>query len=196
MSGIPLTPATLRAVLIVVGVLLILAAALADVLKPQGTSPRSGLIRILLALVGAVLLGWGLFAPSKPAPEVAAPIGPAPTTPAPPADLVLAATAAIAGCPTATAPPVPAADSASLQQMQQAAAAFKTYDAAVVSYTSCVDGKIASLSRQYGTTAAQTDLERLRVFGTTVHNTAVDQEQALADKFNAQVRLFRSRHPS
>jgi hypothetical protein len=33
------------------------------------------------------------------------------------------------------------------------------------------------------------------VFGDSAHNTAIDQEQALADKFNAQVRLYRSRHP-
>jgi hypothetical protein len=198
MSESSLSPATVRAVLIAIGVLLLVAAALADALKLPGTrpgSPSRGLTRVLLALVGAGLLGWALLAPSKPAAVVAAPSVTPPATPAPPADLVQAASAAIAACPIPTAPPVPDAASASLQQMQGAAAAFKTYDAAVVSYTNCVDGKVADLGRQFGTAAAQTDLERLKVFGNTVHNTAIDQEQALADKFNAQVRLFKTKHP-
>jgi hypothetical protein len=198
MSGSSLSPATLRAVLIAVGVLLLVAAALADALKLPGTRPGSpgrGFIRVLLALVGAAILGWALLAPSAPTPVVAAPAAAPPAAPAPPADLVQAASAAIAECPIPTAPPIPDAASASLQQMQGAAAAFKTYDAAVVSYTNCVDGKVADLKRQFGATALQTDLERLSVFGNTVHNTAIDQEQALADKLNAQVRLFKSRHP-
>jgi hypothetical protein len=198
MSGSSLSPATLRTVLIAVGILLLVAAALADVLKLPGTRPGSpgrGVVRVLLALVGAGLVGWGLFTASGPAPVVAAPSATPPATPAPPADLVQAASAAIAECPIPTAPPVPDASGASLQQMQGAAAAFKTYDAAVVSYTQCVDGKIADLRRQFGAAAAQADMDRLTVFGNTVHNTAIDQEQALADKFNTQVRLFKSRHP-
>ena len=67
---------------------------------------------------------------------------------------------------------------ASREQMLEATNAFKAYDAATVAYTHCVDAAVDQLSGQYAGVASAADIQNLKVFGTSAHNTAVDQEQA------------------
>jgi hypothetical protein len=195
-----LTPSTLRIAAITAGILLLVLAAVADALKLLGrqTRPQTrGLIRALLALAGAGLIGWALLglSPAAAPQTMSAPVSAPAAQPVPPADIVQQATLLIGSCPLPAAPTIPEGSSASMQQMQEAAGAFKAYDAGTLTYTHCVDASVDRVRQQYAGTASDADLQRLRVFGDSAHNTAIDQEQALADKFNAQVRLYRSRHP-
>lgn len=191
-----LVPPGMRIGVVVVGLVLLLAAALADTFRLLGAPTASGTrvaLRAVLGIVGALLIAWGTLShPARPAPAAAAPLA----VHVPPQDLVQAATTAIATCPGTVEPTVPDAASASRAQMVAAAQAFKAYDAAVVAYTRCVDNAVDHLTQQYTGVASDTDLLRLKQFGTTVHNTAIDQEQGLADKLNAQVHLYQSKHPN
>jgi hypothetical protein len=191
-----LMPPGMRISVVVVGLVLLLAAALADAFRLLGAQTASGtrvVLRAVIAIIGALLIAWGTLShPARPAAAAAAPIA----VHVPPQDLVQAATTAIAACPGTVEPTVPDATSASRAQMVAAAQAFKAYDTAVVAYTRCVDDAVDHLTQQYTGVASDTDLTRLKQFGTTVHNTAIDQEQGLADKLNAQVRLYQSKHPN
>jgi len=176
------------------GVLLLLTALLAPRLRGAAQTGRTATWSVVAAVAGAVLLGWGLLsslrsrAPSQPAPAVA-------TTPAPsPVDLVDAASTALQTCPRATAPAVPDGNTTSSAEMAAATAAFKSYDNATNSYVQCVDATIERIAREHPD-ASHDDLQSLKEFGTVAHNTAIDQETALADQLNAQVRSYNAKRP-
>jgi hypothetical protein len=176
------------------GALLVLTALLAPRLRGAAQSGRTTTWSVVAAVAGAVLLGWGLLssvrsrAPSQPAPAAAS------TPAASPVDLVDAASTALQACPRATAPAVPDGNTASGEEMAAATAAFKSYDTATNSYTQCVDATIEGIARQHPD-ASQDDLSSLQEFGKVAHNTAIDQETALADQLNAQVRSYKAKHP-
>jgi hypothetical protein len=188
-----LLPTNLRILVLSAGIILLLLAALADALKLLGrqtSAATRAVLRVLLGCVGAVLIAWAVLSLLPTPPAASASLALAPT------DLVQSASALIAAkCPVPSAPTVPDAASASLAEMVAAGKAFKAYDAATVTYTQCVDASIDQVQHQAGPSAAEGDLHRLNEFGLTAHNTAIDQEQSLADKFNAQVRLYKSAHP-
>lgn len=155
---------------------------------------RLGFLKLAAACAGAVLLGWGLLSalrsrsPSPPPPAVA-------STPAPsPVDLVDVASAELRACPRATAPTVPDGTTASREEMAAATAAFKSFDTATNSYAHCVDVTIERIASQHPD-ASQDDLHSLQEFGKVAHNTAIDQETAVADQLNAQVRSYKAKHP-
>ncbi len=79
--------------------------------------------------------------------------------------------------------------------MAAARTAFQAYDTATNSYAHCVDTTVERIARQYAAVASQDELRSLREFGLGAHDTAIDQEQAVADQFNAQVRLYKAKHP-
>jgi hypothetical protein len=83
---------------------------------------------------------------------------------------------------------------ASREQMVEATSAFKAYDTATVAYTHCVDAAVERLAGQYAGVASAADIQNLKAFGISAHNTAVDQEQALADRLNEQVRIYKGKH--
>ena len=179
---------------LVLGALLVLIALLAPRLRGGAGSGRSATWSVVAALAGAVLLGWGLLSslgsrtPSRPAPPVT-------STPAPsPVDLVEVAGAALQACPRATAPAVPDGGTASREEMAAATAAFKSFDTATNSYVQCVDVTIQRIAGQHPE-ASQDDLHSLKEFGRVAHNTAIDQETAVADQLNAQVRSYKAKHP-
>ena len=68
------------------------------------------------------------------------------------------------------------------------------FDAATNSYTHCVDATIERIASQHPG-ASHDDLHSLKEFGTVAHNTAIDQETAVADQLNAQVRSYKAKHP-
>jgi hypothetical protein len=105
------------------------------------------------------------------------------------------ASAELRACPRAQAPAVPDGAKASREEMAAATAAFKSYDTATNSYVQCVDVTIERIANQYAAVASQDDLHALREFGTVAHNTAIDQEHAVADQLNAQVRIYKAQHP-
>ena len=181
----------------VVGVLLLVAAALGG--RIFGSAMRSTSARAtrgVMAVLGAVLLICALLPQlGSRAQQTTAATVPAPPTAAAPADLVQAASVALQSCPAAMAPAVPDGATASLDQMKAAQTGFKAYDAATNAYVKCVDAAVEHVSQQSSGTAAPSDLEALRIFGGKAHNTAIDQEQAIVDQFNGQVRTYKAKHP-
>jgi hypothetical protein len=176
------------------GALLLLTALLAPRLRDGARSGRGATWSVAAAVAGAVLLGWGLLSslgsrsPSRPAPLVT-------STPAPsPVDLVEVASAALQACPRGTPPAVPDGATASREEMTAATAAFKSFDTATNAYVHCVDVTIQRIASQHPG-ASQDDLHSLKEFGTVAHNTAIDQETAVADQLNAQVRSYKAQHP-
>ena len=101
---------------------------------------------------------------------------------------------ALQACPRATAPAVPDGGTASREEMAAATAAFKSFDTATNSYVHCVDVTIERIASQHRE-ASQDDLHSLKEFGRVAHNTAIDQETAVADQLNAQVRSYKAKHP-
>ena len=108
-------------------------------------------------------------------------------------DLVGAAATKLESCPTPTAPRLPDNSRASLDEMRAARIAFAAYDTATTAYTQCVDSAVAQTAKQYAGVASADDLQALDAFGRRVHNSAIDQEQAIVDQFNAQVRTYKEK---
>jgi hypothetical protein len=178
------------------GAILIFAAVLAP--SPRGATAgnRAGTwTRVAAAVAGVALLGWVLVSAllsqsaSPPAPAAAATAAPAPV------DVVETAGTALQACPRATVPTVPNAATASRAEMAAATAAFKSFDTATNSYVQCVDATVTRIANQYAGVASQDDLRSLREFGIAAHNTAIDQEKAVVDEFNAQIRTYKAQHP-
>jgi len=180
------------------GAVLVLAALLSGGLFASAIRTAVGkFARVAIAVAGAVSIVWGLgsYLGSHPrsATEPAAARTPAVT--APPVNLFGTASSALQACPISTAPPVPDGATASAQQMAAARTAFQAYDAATNSYAKCVDTTVERLAKQFAAVASAADLQSLNTLGVAAHNTAIEQEQVLADKFNEQIRLYKARHP-
>lgn len=177
------------------GGLLVLIALLAPRLRGAVRSSRAATWSVAAGIAGAALFGWGLVSalgsrsPSRAAPPPVITSGP------PPADLVEVASAALRACPRTEAPAVPDGATASREAMSAATAAFKSFDSATNSYVHCVDLTIERIANQYAGVASQDDLHALKEFGTVAHNTAIDQEHAVADQLNTQIRTYKAQHP-
>jgi hypothetical protein len=177
------------------GAILVLAAALAPSLRGAAQGRRTTTWSVVAAVAGAALLGWVLI--STLFSQSALPAAPAAASPpaGAPVDLIDAASTALQGCPRATAPAVPNGTTASREEMAAATAAFKSFDGATNSYLQCVDASVARIASQYARVASQDELRSLSEFGTVAHNTAIDQEKAAVDQFNAQIRTYKAQHP-
>jgi hypothetical protein len=191
-------PLDLRIGALVLAVLLLLAALLGARIFGSALRTRGGIyFRIAAAVAGAALIVWAVASYSgsqrQPPPAVAA----TSALPLPPSavDLVGAASSAVAACPLATAPSVPDGATASLKDMTTARTAFQAFDAATNSYLHCVDSAIDRIAKQFAAGASQDDLHSLQAFGARAHDTAIDQEQAVADQFNSQIRTYKAKHP-
>jgi hypothetical protein len=110
-------------------------------------------------------------------------------------DLVDAASAALQDCARAVPPSIPDGERATAAEMAAARAAFQEYDKATNAYVHCVDAAIDRVSAQYAAVASPEELKTLTAFGVGAHDTAIDQEQAVADRFNGQIRAYRAKHP-
>jgi hypothetical protein len=184
--------------MLVVGAVLVLAAVFGGGLFGGATSTAVGKsARAAVALAGVALMAAAaVFTVRSPAPRpVLAAVAPAPSATAPTVDLIGAANDELAGCPLSTAPAIPQGATASLAQMQAARAAFEGYDAATNAYIKCVDSAVDRVAKRYKGAVTAADLQSLDTFGRSAHNTAVDQEQAVADQFNGEVRTFKAKHP-
>jgi hypothetical protein len=166
-------------------------------------APSAAFRRVLrsgVAVGGAALMAWGswpyLSRHESPRAALPAPAAPAATAAASSQiDAVALASSQLAACPLASAPQVPDGTTASREQMTAARVAFQSYDAATNAYAKCVDSAVQRLAAELGARVSPAELQRLEAFGSTAHNTAIDQEQAVADRLNAQIRAFRARHP-
>jgi len=180
---------------LILGALAVLVALLGGALL------RAATLRGVLGIAGLALLAWGALPYlSRPQPALAASApqpaaAPAAQTPASlPGAPGRAAAAAIEDCNAPSPPTVPDGSKASRAEMVAAHTTFQNYDAATKTYTVCVDAVVDNVTRQFPQAAAQ-DLQTVKVLGLGAHNQVIDQEQALADQFNAQVKAFKARHP-
>ena len=187
-----------RIAMLLVGAILLLAALLSGRLFGNAIrTPVGKLSRAAIAVAGAVpivwvlafYLGWHMRPATEPAVARTRPVA------APPVNLLGTASSALQACPVSTAPAMPDGATASAEQMAAARSAFQAYDAATNSYAQCVDSVVARITEQFAGVASGSDLQSLSTLGVRAHNTAIEQEQALADKFNEQIRLYKARHP-
>jgi len=186
----------LRIGALAVGAALLLFALLAPLFLGASLRNRGGnWARAALAVAGAGLLSWGLISVVGSRPPARAVTAAAATPAASPVDLVDMAGVALQSCPRATPPAVPDGASASGEAMAAVRSAFQAYDSATNSYVKCVDATVDGIARQHADVALQDDLHALREFGLSAHNTAIDQEHAVADQLNAQIRIYRAKHP-
>jgi len=114
--------------------------------------------------------------------------------------LAAAALLATLGAATATAaciyprPPekLPDGATASYEEMVEAQKAIKQFDADITAYNACLELELESL-------LANPDIDEgrkqeLRVMQAKKNNAAVDDVQAVVDRFNEQLRVFRERN--
>ena len=142
------------------------------------------------------MIGWILIPQlTAPAPPISPPVAVMNPEPAPPVsvDVMGVATQALEDCPLPAAPSLPEGATATKKQIVAAREAFQAYDAATNTYLKCVDAAMES-ARQSAGSASEADLETLKTFGTSAHNTAIDQEQAVADQLNTLVRAYNAKH--
>jgi len=178
---------------LVVGAVLLFAAALGGILLPNMIRTALGRVaRTSIAVGGVGLMVWALVSHLPPRTQPAAGRTSLATLSA--RDLVGTASAALQSCPTPTAPAVPDGTAQSRAHMEVARAAFEAYDAATHTYTQCVDSTVARIAKQFAGVASESDLQALNRFGTEAHNLAIDQEKENVDQFNSQLRAYNASH--
>jgi hypothetical protein len=105
---------------------------------------------------------------------------------------LLAAGSAQAACIYPRAPDrVPDGKTATYEEMLAAQQAVKQFNDDINSYNACLDMEMTSYEK-----SGQFDenrLEELRVMQAKKNNAAVDEVQALADRFNEQLRIYKAR---
>jgi hypothetical protein len=188
----PLTD--LRTAALAAGAALVLAAALAPLLVARSAAAATVWARVTAAVAGAALLCWGLVSSLSPRAVIPALTAAPAIVHGAPVDLVDAASSALQDCTRAVPPSVPDGAHASGPEMAAARVAFQSYDQATNAYVHCVDQAVEKIRAQYAAVASATELKALTAFGVGAHDTAIDQEQAVADQFNAQIRAYRARH--
>jgi hypothetical protein len=201
-------PVDLRIGLLIAGAVLVLAGAVAASagsriarLVPQGRAART-----VMVLLGAALLASGAFWPPFPwtgAARSASAPRPAETTEAVPvvsapaaekSEMLTMARAAFVNCGAPAAPTaLPDGKTATREQMVEAHATVKSFDQATTIYNQCLDRTAYQVSVQYKSVATREETDSLNSLQTQLHNDAIDRDKALADRFNAQLRIYKAR---
>jgi hypothetical protein len=106
----------------------------------------------------------------------------------------IAAGPTFAACTYPKAPDsIPDGNTATLDQMLAAQRAVKAFDAAITAYQGCLEAENnEALAANPDLTEDQKN-ERLKIVAQK-QNAAVDEAQALADRFNAQIRVYREKN--
>ena len=104
------------------------------------------------------------------------------------------APAAYADCTYPAAPsPIPDGNTATLAQMLSMQKAVKAYNEEMNAYLSCIQLERDSRVAQVGDKLTKQQKQELEAIEVQKHNAAVDQLHAVADQFNAQVKIFKSK---
>ena len=105
-----------------------------------------------------------------------------------------ATAAAYADCPYPQAPTkIPDGATATLDDMVAGQKAVNAYQKAINDYTACIDKELDDAIAKGGDKlkpAQKADMQRVEA---QKHNAAVDQLQAVADRFNEQVKVYKAR---
>jgi hypothetical protein len=106
----------------------------------------------------------------------------------------LGAAPAFADCAYPPAPEkIPDGATATLEEMLAGQKAVKAYQTAINEYTACIDKDLDEQIAKAGEKLKpeqKTDMMRIEA---QKHNAAVDQAQAVADRFNEQVKVYKAR---
>jgi hypothetical protein len=99
-----------------------------------------------------------------------------------------------AECPYPQAPTkIPDGATATLEDMVAGQKAIAAYQKAINDYTACIDKELDDAIAKGGDKLKpqqKTDMQRVEA---QKHNAAVDQLQAIADRFNEQVKVYKAR---
>ena len=105
-----------------------------------------------------------------------------------------ATAAAYADCPYPQAPTkIPDGATATLEEMVAGQKAVGAYQKAINDYTACIDKELDDTIARAGDKLKpeqKADMQRVEA---QKHNAAVDQLQAIADRFNEQVKVYKAR---
>jgi len=106
-----------------------------------------------------------------------------------------AATAATyADCPYPQAPTkLPDGATAKLEEMVAGQKAVGDYQKAINDYTACIDKELDDAIAKGGDKLKPDDKKKMQQVEAQKHNAAVDQLQAVADRFNEQVKIFKAK---
>jgi len=133
-------------------------------------------------------------APTTPASGGAADVaGADKAAPAQP-DLVLLAGAAFDGCKAPAAPPDPPDGHVATQaQMLSSHKLTADFNSATNGYLACLDLAAKNFNGQYGRILSPAGVRQVVDLQDRIHNKAVDADQAVANRFNLQLRAFKAR---
>ena len=106
----------------------------------------------------------------------------------------LTAAPVYADCPYPAAPDkLPDGYSATLEEMVAGQKAVRAYDKAINDYVACIDRELDEAIKKGGDQLKpqqKTDMQHVEA---QKHNAAIDQLQNVADRFNEQVKVFKTR---
>jgi hypothetical protein len=102
--------------------------------------------------------------------------------------------AAYAECPYPTAPAsLPDGRTATMEEMVAGQKAVKEYDTAIKTYVDCIDKELDDSIAKAGDQLKPQQKADMQKVEAQKHNAAIDQLQAVADRFNEQVKVFKAR---
>ena len=105
-----------------------------------------------------------------------------------------ATAAAYADCPYPQAPTkIPDGASATLEEMVAGQKAVGAYQKAINDYTACIDKELDDAIAKGGDKLKPEQKQDMQRVEAQKHNAAVDQLQAIADRFNEQVKVYKAR---
>ena len=91
---------------------------------------------------------------------------------------------------------LPDGNSATMEEMVSAQKDVKEYNKQIETYLGCLDKEQKDAIASAGDKPSdeqKAKLQKIQQLQTQKHNAAVDQMQSVADRFNEQVRIFKSR---
>ena len=105
-----------------------------------------------------------------------------------------ATAAAYADCPYPQAPTrIPDGATATLEEMVAGQKAVGEYQKAINEYTACIDKELDAAIAKGGDKLKPEQKQDMQRVEAQKHNAAVDQLQAIADRFNEQVKVYKAR---
>jgi hypothetical protein len=101
---------------------------------------------------------------------------------------------AYADCPYPPAPDkLPDGATATLEDMLAGQKAVKAYQLSIDAYVACIDKELDAAITKGGDQLKPAQKSDMQHVEAQKHNAAIDQEQAVADRFNEQVKVFKAR---
>ncbi len=88
---------------------------------------------------------------------------------------------------------IPDGATATLEEMVAGQKAVGEYQKAINDYTACIDKELDAAIAKGGDKLKPEDKKKMQQVEAQKHNAAIDQLQAVADRFNEQVKVYKAR---